>query len=244
MCEVKFLSPPPADAPTVAAAFPAASTLTKTGFRQWRGGSFLSSVPSLHWCSPVLGCCCCRLVTSALAALQKKKKTGKNEHASKKLLRLPTRCFPHKTAGSSQCVHIHLLFLSIKVFFFSLYPPKEMFVQEMGTRGEMIRISRCRHHKHQINIFMFAKYFHNEKCIFFHYESYFIGIAFLLLNSTISRHFSASTVTPELISRLWFEPCVSCQLQLIISWRMDVATCLCAQCKINQTCHLFSKCSG
>lgn len=243
MCEVKFLSPP-ADAPTVAAAFPAASTLTKTGFRQWRGGTFLSSVPSLHWCSPVLGCCCCRLVTSALAALQKKdKKTGKKWARLQKAVASPYALFSTWNSGLFPTrPHSPVVFEHKGVFYL-----KKMFVQESGmmeTRGKMIRISRCRHHKHQINILTFAKYFNNEKCKCLSFVNCSIGIAFLLLNSTIFRHFFASTMTPELISRLWFEPCVSCQLQLIISWRMDVATCLCAQCKINQTCHLFSKCCG
>lgn len=98
-CEVKFLSPPPADAPTVAAASPAASTLTKRGFRRWRRHLSLSSVPSLYWCSPVLGCCCCRRrVISAWAALQKGKKK-KEKARLQTLLRLPPLCFKKKNSS-------------------------------------------------------------------------------------------------------------------------------------------------
>lgn len=97
---------------------------------------------------------------SRTAKKKKKQKEKKKEHASKKLLRLPPRCFPHETVGSSKCVQFfHLLFIKSNGFclvFLFCFVFFLTFMQQSGKERKYTDTWRekkhrvlwiCRHHK-------------------------------------------------------------------------------------------------
>lgn len=143
--EVKFLSPPPADARTVAAAFPAASTLTKTGFRQWRGGTFLSSPFPLS--TDVLLSLAAAVVDYSHFSITRTAKKGKRWARLQKAVASPSALFSTLNSGLFTIrPHSPVVYQTKRFFFLKVNVRAREWVDKKW-KTHIIRISQWRHHK-------------------------------------------------------------------------------------------------